>query len=50
MVTLVKFVDFDYVANVARLNAATLAAWLRRLRRRSDVHILTKQIGKRFQD
>jgi hypothetical protein len=37
-----KFVDFDYVANVARLNAATLAALASSPAPPSDVHILTK--------
>jgi hypothetical protein len=37
-----KFVDFDYVANVARLNAATLASLASSPAPPSDVHILTK--------
>ena len=39
-----KFVDFDYVANVARLNAATLAALAMSPAPPSDVHLLTKQL------
>jgi hypothetical protein len=39
---LLKFVDFDYVANVARLNAATLAALASSPAPPADVHILTK--------
>jgi hypothetical protein len=39
---LLKFVDFDYVANVARLNAATLASLASSPAPPSDVHILTK--------
>jgi hypothetical protein len=41
---LLKFVDFDYVANVARLNAATLAALASSPAPPSDVHLLTKQL------
>jgi hypothetical protein len=37
-----KFVDFDYVANVARLNAATLAALASSPAPPSEVHLLTK--------
>lgn len=37
-----KFVDFDYVANVARLNAATLASLASAPPSPADVHILTK--------
>ncbi len=37
-----KFVDFNYVANVARLNAATLAALASAPAPPADVHILTK--------
>jgi hypothetical protein len=37
-----KFVDFDYVANVARLNAATLASLASSPAPPSEVHILTK--------
>ena len=39
---LLKFVDFDYVANVARLNAATLASLASSPAPPGDVHILTK--------
>jgi peptidase M28-like protein len=39
-----KFVDFDYVANVARLNAATLAALASSPAPPTDVHLLTKQL------
>ena len=39
-----KFVDFDYVANVARLNAATLASLASSPAPPSDVHLLTKQL------
>jgi hypothetical protein len=41
---LLKFVDFNYVANVARLNAATLAALASSPAPPSDVHLLTKQL------
>ena len=41
---LLKFVDFDYVANVARLDAATLAALASSPAPPSDVHLLTKQL------
>jgi hypothetical protein len=37
-----KFVDFDYVANVARLNAATLASLASSPAPPADVHLLTK--------
>lgn len=39
---LTKFVDFKYVANVARLNAATLASLASSPAPPSDVHVLTK--------
>ena len=39
---LVKFVDFDYVANVGRLNAATLAALAAAPAPPANVHLLTK--------
>jgi hypothetical protein len=39
---LLKFVDFDYVANVARLNAATLASLASSPAPPSNVHVLTK--------
>ncbi|MBZ5492843.1 MAG: M28 family peptidase [Acidobacteriia bacterium] len=39
-----KFVDFEYVANVARLNAATLASLASSPAPPSDVHLLTKQL------
>src|ERR1044071_1845435 len=39
-----KFVDFDFVANVARLNAATLAALASSPAPPADVHLLTKQL------
>jgi len=41
---LVKFVDFDYIANVARLNAATLASLASSPAPPTDVHLLTKQL------
>ena len=41
---LVKFVDFDYVANVARLNAATLASLAASPTPPANVHILTKDL------
>ncbi|HWS17898.1 MAG TPA: M28 family peptidase [Candidatus Elarobacter sp.] len=41
---LLKFVDFEYVANVARLNAATLASLASSHAPPSDVHLLTKQL------
>jgi hypothetical protein len=41
---LLKFVDFGYVANVARLNAATLASLASSPAPPSDVHLLTKQL------
>jgi hypothetical protein len=41
---LLKFVDFDYVANVARLNAATLASLASSPAPPADVHLLTKQL------
>jgi hypothetical protein len=41
---LLKFVDFDYVANVARLNAATLASLASAPAPPSEVHLLTKQL------
>jgi hypothetical protein len=41
---LLKFVDFDYVANVSRLNAATLASLASSPAPPSDVHLLTKQL------
>ena len=41
---LLKFVDFDYVANVARLNAATLAALASSPAPPADVHLLTKEL------
>src|SRR5579864_9277803 len=39
-----KFVNFEYVANVARLNAATLASLASSPAPPSDVHLLTKQL------
>ena len=39
---LLKFVDFDYVANVARLNAATLAALASAPAPPANVHLVTK--------
>jgi len=39
-----KFVDFEYVANVTRLNAATLASLASSPAPPSDVHLLTKQL------
>jgi hypothetical protein len=39
-----KFVDFDYVANVARLNAATLASLASSPAPPADVRLLTKQL------
>jgi hypothetical protein len=41
---LLKFVDFDYVANVARLNAATLAALASSPAPPTEVRLLTKQL------
>src|SRR6476660_4039938 len=41
---LLKFVDFEYVANVARLNAATLASLASSPAPPSEVHLLTKQL------
>lgn len=39
-----KFVDFDYVARVARLNAATLASLASAPAPPADVHLLTKDL------
>jgi hypothetical protein len=39
-----KFVDFEYVANVARLNAATLASLASAPAPPTDVRLLTKQL------
>jgi hypothetical protein len=39
-----KFVDFDYVANVARLNAATLAALASAPGPPKNVHLFTKEL------
>jgi hypothetical protein len=41
---LVKFVDFDYVGRVARLNAATLAALAGAPAPPANVHLLTKDL------
>jgi hypothetical protein len=41
---LLKFVDFDYVANVARLNAATLASLASAPAPPANVHLLTKDL------
>jgi Peptidase family M28 len=41
---LLKFVDFDYVANVARLNAATLAALASSPAPPAEVRLLTRQL------
>lgn len=41
---LVKFVDFDYVARVARLNAATLASMAAAPGPPATVHLLTKDL------
>jgi hypothetical protein len=41
---LVKFVDFDYVAHVARLNAATLASLAAAPAPPGNVHLLTKDL------
>jgi hypothetical protein len=41
---LLKFVDFEYVANVARLNAATLAALASSAAPPAEVRLLTKQL------
>jgi len=41
---LAKFVDFDYVAQVARLNAATLASLAAAPAPPADVHLLTKDL------
>jgi hypothetical protein len=40
-----KFVDFDYVARVARLNAASLAALASAPAPPANVHLLTKDLG-----
>jgi len=39
-----KFVDFDYVAHVARLNAATLASLAAAPAPPANVHVLTKEL------
>ena len=44
MATCVKFVDFDYVARVARLNAATLASLAAAPAPPANVHLLTKDL------
>jgi Peptidase family M28 len=41
---LLKFVDFDYVAHVARLNAATLASLASAPAPPANVHLLTKNL------
>jgi hypothetical protein len=41
---LAKFVDFDYVARVARLNAAVLASLASAPAPPADVHLLTKEL------
>jgi hypothetical protein len=41
---LLKFVDFDYVAHVARLNAATLASLAAAPAPPANVHLLTKNL------
>jgi len=41
---LAKFVDFDYVAHVARLNAATLASLASAPAPPANVHLLTKDL------
>jgi hypothetical protein len=41
---LAKFVDYDYVSHVARLNAATLAALAAAPAPPANVHILTKDL------
>jgi hypothetical protein len=41
---LLKFVDFDYVAHVARLNAATLASLASAPAPPANVHLLTKDL------
>ena len=41
---LLKFVDFEYIANVARLNAATLAALASSPAPPAEVRLLTKQL------
>jgi Zn-dependent M28 family amino/carboxypeptidase len=41
---LVKFVDFDYVSHVARLNAATLASLAEAPAPPANVHLLTKNL------
>jgi len=40
-----KFVNFDYVASVARLNAATLASLAAAPAPPARVHLLTKELG-----
>jgi hypothetical protein len=42
---LLQFVDFDYVANVARLNAATLATLASAPGEPTEVHVLTSSLG-----
>ena len=44
MAILLKFVDFDYVAHVARLNAATLASLAAAPAPPANVHLLTKDL------
>jgi hypothetical protein len=41
---MLKFVDFDYVAHVARLNAATLASLAAAPAPPANVHLLTKDL------
>src|SRR5271170_3223909 len=41
---MIKFVDFDYVAHVARLNAATLASLASAPAPPANVHLLTKDL------
>ena len=43
-----KFVDYDYTANVARLNAATLASLASAPAPPANVRLLTKAAAKRF--
>ena len=45
---LLKFVNFDYVANVARLNAATLASLASAPAPPAKVRLLTDETGERF--
>ena len=45
---LAKFVDYEYVANVARLNAATLASLASAPAPPANVRLLTKELQNDF--